>query len=198
METVTSRREVYVVVSHTGTVFSEVLKFFTKAPYNHVSISLDQELGVMYSFARRELNRPWIAGLIREHRLEGMFYLKQETMCQIYRVELTEDQYQQLTKLLSGFLNNYERYRYNFVGLPLIFFGIPKECRHHYACSQFVAYLLQEVEAAFEDKHYSLVRPFDFCGQEHFELIYEGRLHDYARRSLSLFNEEESGQEVEM
>ena len=71
MNTTTS--SIYVVVSQTGTPFSQLLKICTRAPYNHVSLALDERLSVMYSFARREINRPWIAGLIREHPLEGCF-----------------------------------------------------------------------------------------------------------------------------
>ena len=177
-------REIYIIVSQTGTVFSRFLKLCTRAPYNHVSIALDHELGVMYSFARRELHRPWIAGLIREHLLEGMFYIKQNTQCRVYRVKVTEEQYQTVVETLNQFIKDYERYRYNFLGLPLILLGIPMERQSHYACSQFVAFLLQQAGIAFEESHYSLVRPFDFCQQENFELIYEGRLQDYHRRVL--------------
>ena len=44
---------VYVVVSQTGTILSLMLKFFTKAKYNHASISLDNKLDEMYSFGRK-------------------------------------------------------------------------------------------------------------------------------------------------
>ena len=178
--------DVYVIVSQTGTVFSELLKLFTRAPYNHVSIALDEELGVMYSFARREIRRPWIAGLIREHPLGGMFYLKPETQCRVYRIQVTETQYETLVNSLHQFMKDYDRYRYNFLGLVMILFGIPVERQTHYACSQFVAYLLQRAEIAFKETHYSLVRPYDFCQQEGFELMYEGRLQEYQRRSLEL------------
>lgn len=177
-----SKRNVYIIVTQTGTAFSRLLKLFTRAPYNHVSISLDSELGVMYSFARRELHRPWIAGLIREHPLEGMFFIKQDTQCRVYRLPVTEEQYQTVVGLLQQFMNNYERYRYNFLGLPLILFGIPMDRESHYACSQFVAFLLQKAGILFEDVHYSLVKPYDFCRQDAFELVYEGRLQDYRRR----------------
>lgn len=179
-------QEIYVVVSHTGTVFSEVLKRVTKAPYNHVSLSLDPELGVMYSFARRELTRPWIAGLVREHPLEGMFYLQQETRCRVYRVPITKEQYQSCLQTLQMFMGDYDRYRYNFLGLGLILLGIPMERENHYACSQFVAYVLQQSQIAFESEHYSLIRPDDFCHQPQFELVYEGELQDYQARCFNV------------
>ena len=177
-----SDSSIYIVVSQTGTVISRLLKVVTRAPYNHVSISLDSELGAMYSFARREIHRPWIGGLIREHPLEGMFYIKQETRCRVYRVSVTDEQYQLLMGSLTQFMREYDRYRYNFLGLLLILLGIPVERQSHYACSQFVAFLLQRSGIAFEDVHYSLVKPYDFCQQEGFELVYEGRLQDYQRR----------------
>ena len=59
--------EIYIVISQTGTLFSRALKVATRHPYNHVSISLDRELNAMYSFARRNIYCPWIAGFIEEN-----------------------------------------------------------------------------------------------------------------------------------
>ena len=180
MNTTTS--SIYVVVSQTGTPFSQLLKICTRAPYNHVSLALDERLSVMYSFARREINRPWIAGLIREHPLEGMFFIKKETQCRVYEISVTKNQYAEVVQILGEFMSEYDRYRYNFLGLPFILLGVPMERDNHYACSQFVAYVLQKARIISLDPHYSLVRPYDFCQQPRFKLLYEGRLQDYQKR----------------
>ena len=171
--------DIYILVSQTGTVFSRILRFVTKAPYNHVSIALDKDLNQMYSFARRKIKRPWIAGLIQEHPSEGMFFIKQETNCRVYQKEITLEQYEKILKQIDLFMDDYEMYRYNFLGLPFIWFGIPIERKKHYVCSQFVAYLLQKADICFQQTHYSLIKPDDFCHQEGFVLVYEGRLQEY-------------------
>ena len=50
---VSGTKNVYVVVSQSGTMPSRVLRKITGAPYNHVSVSLRADLKQMYSFGRR-------------------------------------------------------------------------------------------------------------------------------------------------
>ena len=37
-------RKVYIVLSQTGTILSRILKLYTRAPYNHCSIALCEDL----------------------------------------------------------------------------------------------------------------------------------------------------------
>ena len=46
-------RQLYIVISQTGTLLSRILKQITGAEYNHASISLSRDLERMYSFGRR-------------------------------------------------------------------------------------------------------------------------------------------------
>ena len=43
-------KQIYIVISQTGTILSRILKLVTKAEYNHASISLVPDLNTMYSF----------------------------------------------------------------------------------------------------------------------------------------------------
>ena len=170
---------VYVVISQTGTAFSRLLKLITQDPYNHVSISLDSELNLMYSFARRKIYCPWIAGFIEETPTGGMFERKPKTECSVYALSVTTEQYHLLLENLSPFLLEPERYRYNFLGLPFIWMGVPFQRKYHYVCSQFVALLLQESGIVESERPSSLMRPYDFAGIKDAELIYCGKLKDY-------------------
>ena len=57
---------IYIVLSHTGTVLSRLIKTFTRAEYSHVSISLDKNLEKMYSFGRINPYNPFYAGFVHE------------------------------------------------------------------------------------------------------------------------------------
>lgn len=171
--------EIYIFISQTGTLFSRALKVATRHPYNHVSISLDRELNAMYSFARRNIYCPWIAGFIEENPDEGMFKIKTQTRCQVYKLPLTPQQYEQLLLALDPFLKNLEQYRYNFLGLPFIWMGIPLNRRYHFVCSEFVAHLLMQVNIIRESHSGRMMRPYDFSMIEDVELIYEGYLREY-------------------
>lgn len=171
---------VYIVISQTGTLFSRLLKIATQTPYNHVSISFDKDLRLMYSFARRKIYFPWIAGFIEECPTEGMFKRKPKTECSVYALKLTMNQYQKMLESLAPFLMNPKPYRYNFLGLPFMWLGIPFERRYHYVCSQFVGRLLQDSGVIGEEYASNLMRPYDFAKLKQAELVYQGRLKDYS------------------
>ena len=52
-------RQLYIVISQTGTLLSRILKQITGAEYNHASISLPRDLERMYSFGRRHPYNPF-------------------------------------------------------------------------------------------------------------------------------------------
>lgn len=171
---------IYIIISQTGTLFSRVLKLATRQPYNHVSISFDKDLNLMYSFARKKIYCPWIAGFIEEYPNEGIFKMKTGTKCQIYKLSITEEQYEQLLEALQPFLENPDQYRYNFLGLPFMWFGISLNRRYHYVCSEFVAHLLER-GAIIESKQLTrTIKPYEFSMLDETELIYEGFLREYA------------------
>lgn len=49
---------IYVLVSRTGTNIAKIIRFFTRKPYNHASISADSNLHEMYSFCRNSPSAP--------------------------------------------------------------------------------------------------------------------------------------------
>lgn len=178
------KMRVYVVISQTGTLFSRILKRVTQAPYNHVSISFDKELKLMYSFARRRIYFPWIAGFIEECPTTGMFGRKPQTECSVYEIEVTPEQYEKILKTLAPFLIQPDQYRYNFLGLPLMWLNIPFEREHHYVCSQFVGRLLENGGVVEPPYVSNLMRPYDFDKLEQTKLIYRGKLRDYRHKRL--------------
>lgn len=53
-------RKVYIVLTHTGTLLSKIIKNFTKDEFSHSSIALDVELKQMYSFGRLNPYNPFV------------------------------------------------------------------------------------------------------------------------------------------
>ena len=58
-------RVVYIVLTHTGTIPSRLIRIFTRYEYTHVSISLDRNLEHLYSFARKAKYNFFNAGFCR-------------------------------------------------------------------------------------------------------------------------------------
>ena len=136
----------------------------------------------MYSFSRRNYYLPIIAGLIKEDIHTGIYKTHHNTRCQIYKHKVTSEQFYTVKTTIDQFMSNQSQYRYNFAGLIPMFFNIPYQREHHYVCSQFVAYVLQETQIAQLEKHFSIVRPQDFPKLNNVELIYSGRLSDYSQQ----------------
>ena len=61
-------KQLYIVISQTGTLLSRILKQITGAEYNHASISLSRDLERMYSFGRRHPYNPFWGGFVIEER----------------------------------------------------------------------------------------------------------------------------------
>lgn len=173
------KKNIYIMISQTGTNCSKIFQLFTRAPYNHASIALDEDLNSLYSFARQNLYIPLIAGFVKEDVNEGIYKMHDDTLCQIYRMSISEKQYLTLKRSINEFEENTYKYSYNFAGLMPMFFNIPYHRHYHYVCSQFVAYVLQESNSVKLNKHFSLMRPHDFPSLSELDLIYSGKLSNY-------------------
>ena len=66
-------KKVYIVLTHTGTTLSKIIKSYTKDEFSHVSISLDEKLNEMYSFGRLHPYNPFWAGFVHEAINKGTF-----------------------------------------------------------------------------------------------------------------------------
>ena len=86
-------KQVYLVLSYTGTILSKIVPFYTKKEYSHVSISLDKDLKKMYSFGRLNPYNAFIGGFVHESLDEGTFKRFYKTETTIYEVDITDEQY---------------------------------------------------------------------------------------------------------
>ena len=66
-----TEKKVYILLTDTGTLFTKLIKLYTKKPYNHASISFDLELLEVYSFGRKTARNPFIGGFVKEDVNKG-------------------------------------------------------------------------------------------------------------------------------
>ena len=172
-------RCVYVMVSKTSTIPSQMIKMWTKEPYAHTSLALDIELNEIYSFARKKLRNPFNCGFITEDITTGVFGRDVGTTCRIMRVWVTQSQLDKINKILQKFKDNKNYYKYNYIGIFGVMINKPVEREYNYFCSQFVYYVLSKAGVKLFDKKPGLARPEDFRVWKEPELIYEGKLVEY-------------------
>lgn len=167
------------MLSNTYSLPTRAIGFYTRAPYNHVSIALDEHLNEMYSFGRRRPDRPLPAGFVQEKQREGTFAYFKDTLCAIYRLEITEDEYMAIRAVIAEFLAEQDNYIFNILGFAGLAAGLPIQRRYAYFCSQFVSTVLERAGIKLVNKPPGLVKPSDFPTSEKLTLVYEGRLADY-------------------
>ena len=167
-------KKIYVLLMHTNTIPSKLIKIFTRSEYSHIGISLDRSCNNIYSFGRKTLRAIWNAGFTVDKKEGEFFKVFNKTKCKIYEVEVTEKQYREVEKILNDMSSNSKIYKYDFFCLIPRFFGIPITLKNRYVCSYFVAQVLERTGIHNFDKNTCLVIPKDFEHIEEFQEIYQG------------------------
>lgn len=177
-------KDIYIIFSKTGTVFSNVISFFTQKEFAHTSISLDPTFQTMYSFGR--INPAYVlpAGFVEENLYSGVFSMFPESKCLIYKISVTSEQYNSLKKYIDKFLIDKSKYKYNVLGTATILFNKPIKREKHYFCSQFVAEALIQSGIYKTDKLPELIKPMDLLELENKSLLYTGKINEYPLYSL--------------
>lgn len=172
-------RYIYIMLSNTYSWPTRAIGIYTRAPYNHVSIALDEQLNEMYSFGRRRPDRPLPGGFVQEKQREGTFAHFKDTLCAIYRLEVTDEAYAAIRAVIAEFLKEQDSYNFNLMGFAGLAAGLPIQRRYAYFCSQFVSTVLERAGVKLINKPPGLVKPSDFPSSEKLVLIYEGKLAEY-------------------
>ncbi|MBR2623203.1 MAG: hypothetical protein IKD15_03145 [Clostridia bacterium] len=182
-------KTIYVMLSKSDTLTAKILYRITKAPYNHVSISLEEDLSVSYSFARRWKYYPWIGGFIRETPYTGVFGRFPKTEIVAIPFHVTEAQYEGIQARLASMYVKRKRYHYDWIGVFLVLFRKKWRRKYHYFCSDFVKDLLVDFEVIKEGDLPYIVRPNDFLIAYGKDKIYEGELRNFT--PLQIENKEQ-------
>lgn len=172
-------KQIYILLSHSGSMLSKLINIYTKTTYTHVSIGLDKNLVELYSFGRLKPYNPVIGGFIREDILNGTYTRFPNTKCAIYLLTVTEEQYERLGKEIQRFTLEEGKYKYNLLGLAGVIINYPVQREYSYFCSQFVTEVLKNSGINIIQKTPGLTSPIDFLECKELEIIYEGQLNKY-------------------
>lgn len=172
-------KKIYLVLSFSGTWLSRVIKAYTRKEFSHVSISLDEGLGEMYSFGRVNAYNPFIGGFVHESIDKGTFKRFKNTKSKIYSYIISDEQYDSLKKIIERIKE--KNYSYNFIGVLGVPFKIRVRRKKHFYCAEFVKYLFDE--AKIEANLPEIIKPEDFCNLKNSEVVYAGFLRNYKRIS---------------
>lgn len=176
-------KQIYILLSHSGSILSKLINIYTKTNYTHVSVGLDKDLDQLYSFGRLRPYNPVLGGFIREDILNGTYTRFPNTKCAIYHLTVTEEQYERLNNEIRKFILEQEKYKYNLLGLLGVIINRPVQRKYSYFCSQFVSEVLNNSGINIIEKTPGLTSPVDFLECEELQMIYEGQLNEYNQKA---------------
>jgi len=169
-------KKIYILLTDTGTLFTRLIKLFTKKSFNHASISFDRSLSEVYSFGRKTPSNPFIGGFVKENMESHFFNLAK---CRVYSCTVSTSQYEKMRCFIQKVNDNKALYRYNLLGLFAILLNKQMTRKNAFFCSQFVATVLQEGECVHFSKPPSLITPQDLITGNDLQFVYDGDLKNY-------------------
>lgn len=170
-------KQIYIVLTHSGSLLSRTIKFVKKYEYTHVSISLDKELNKMYSFGRLYPYNTFIAGFVQESPKYGTFKRFSKTKTKIFCLNITEEQYKKLKKIIKYFERKRKNYKFNAIGLFSVALNLRIKKENKFYCAEFIKYALEK--ANIKTNLPEIVTPEDFLYLKDINPIYIGLLKNY-------------------
>lgn len=173
-------KNIYIILSQSGTCISRMLKFFSHDEFNHSSICVDDSFEKLYSFGRLKINNPFCGGFLVENAFTHVFGKFEKIPCMILKLSITDEQYSNICNNIDEFVNNPTRYKYDFINVVLANtpFSIDRENR--YFCSGFVGHLLEDAGIDIH-KQYNKIRPYEFTNLDDAKVIYKGELKEWCK-----------------
>ena len=175
-------RKIYIVLTHTGTVLSRIIKYYTKDEFSHVSIALDPDLKEMYSFGRLNPYNPFWGSFVHEEMNKGTFKRFKRTKTEVYSLFVTDEQYEKAKKIITYFNDNKEKYKFNILGLICVSIHKKIKRKNSFYCAEFVKHVLKVSGVSEVNYLPQIIRPEDFKQIQGLRLEYEGLLRKYKKK----------------
>ncbi|WP_028546339.1 hypothetical protein [Paenibacillus taiwanensis] len=173
------QKRIYVLLTDTGTLFSQVIKMYTRHPLNHASVALDESLNEVFSFGRKGPANPFVGGFVRERVIGDLIRGESRlTRCALYSCTVSPEMYNRFRSRIQDIERNEHQYKYNLLGLLGIALKIRIARKNAYFCSQFIASLFQECGLRLTSKEAEMVTPDDFRHCQALKLEFIGDLKD--------------------
>ena len=180
-------KKIYIILTHTGTILSNIIRCWTKDEFSHVSIALDADLEEMYSFGRLNPYNPFWGSFVHEHIKKGTFKRFKKTRAEVYSMLITDEQYEKAQKVITYFNNNKEKYKFNILGLACVTINKKIVRKNTFYCAEFVRHILKFSGITEVNSLPEIIKPEDFKKLEGLSLEYEGLFKKYEKKKyLSL------------
>lgn len=130
-------RSVYIVFSATPYKMGKMIRTVLRNDYNHISLSFDEDLSTMYTFARFHENMPLYGGFVSESpcRYQRGGHSARVKVC---RVDMPEENYCALRSFVDHMEQDHRKYIYNLYSAMFTPLHLRLMIRDSYTCAEFV------------------------------------------------------------
>lgn len=174
-------KTIYILLTRTTSVPSRLIHRFTNDPYTHVAISFEDELPVMYSFARKYARLPLPGGLVKEQLDHGFYRSQANAPCRLMKLRVPDAIYARAKNKVADMYDMRGEYSYSVLGLIMCKLDIAMEIPGQYFCSQFVGRILSDSGALDLPKPPPLMHPYDFDGIAGVTPVFTGNVGELSR-----------------
>ena len=185
-------KTIYVLLTRSGTLLSNLVYAVTGANYTHASLAFDEDLSCLYSSTRKNGYTMFPAGPSREYLNRGVFRLRENVPCALYALDVSDEAYIRARRRAEHMMAHGSLYRFNVIGLALCGLHIRWNRRRHYFCSQFVSEVLEKSGAMELPKHSTLMHPNDYSRLEELRCVYKGTLAGLPQRQQMEFDQSDT------
>ena len=122
-------KELFLFLSSTKTKVSKTVRFFTRSKTTHSALCLNGKFDFMYTFGRKTL-KPFPAGFVHENIRKNILHVQNNCHCEVYRIEITDEAYENLLKEIQKYEEEIDRYKYALLGVWLCLLRIKKTFKY--------------------------------------------------------------------
>ena len=126
----------------------------------------------------------FIAGFVVEDKDGDFFSFYNRAKCRVYQFAVTDEQYDDLCRVLEWFEENKHRVSYDIIGVIFRYIGISFKQKDRYVCTHFVGSVLKDSGIAPMINKPEELKPQDFetiANRISSKIIYEGFLRKIPR-----------------
>lgn len=172
---------IFILLMHTGTPLTKVIKAVTNAEFTHCCISFNPGLDPMYSFGEKTKTGESGFGFLSQNT-KADFYKNHHTKYAVYCMFVSKEARDSMKTRLEFFKKNKNKMKYDCFGLVQVFFNKASDYKNYkYFCSRFVMDIVQASGDKL-DKVASLWKPNDIKALGNISQVNSGDdLYKYSR-----------------
>ncbi len=189
MENKENSKRIYLIFSITKTKIGKVIRKVTHYPYSHVSVALEPDLSIIYSFGRHYKSTPFYGGFVRESHLR---YRNSDGTARILvcAVPVTPEQYNKAVEYIHELSSNNKVYLYNMISAACATVNRRVLIDRAYTCAEFAIELLAHcgVENAPDPRRFCSIKQLIEIYEKY--TVYEGPFPEHCAESIEDYERE--------